>query len=138
VPSAIETIQANPLFESLDAKERSLLAQDLVERRYTAGEVITSHDIGGIAFFLLAEGTVNVTVHDVKRATLGPGASFGEIGLLTGAKRSAALVADGDVQCWTLSKWNFKPLLIRHPEVAFALLEKLAHRVTAAEAPGDD
>ena len=137
MPSAIETIEANQLFASLDAKQRALVAQDLVERRYADGDTITSQDTGGIAFFLLAEGTVDVNVHDVHRATLGPGDSFGEIGLLTGAKRSAALVAAGDVQCWTLSKWNFKPLLIRHPEVAFSLLEKLANRIAVAEKPGD-
>ena len=133
MPSALETIDSNPLFASLDAKQRGALAQDLVERRYATGDVITSQDTGGIAFFLLAEGTVSVTVHDVPRGTLGPGDSFGEIGLLTGAKRSAALVAESDVQCWTLSQWNFRPLLLRHPEVAVGLLEKLAKRVAGAE-----
>jgi CRP-like cAMP-binding protein len=133
VPSAIDTLKTSPLFESLDDKERGLLAQDLVERRYATGDTITSQDTGGIAFFLLAEGSVSVTVHDIPRGTLGPGDSFGEIGLLTGAKRSAVLIAESDVQCWTLSQWNFKPLLLRHPEVAYALLEKLAQRVASAE-----
>jgi CRP-like cAMP-binding protein len=138
VPSSRETIDANPLFASLDAKQRDAVAQDLREHRYATGDVITSHDTGGIAFFLLAEGTVSVTVHDVPRGTLGPGDSFGEIGLLTGAKRSAALIAESDVQCWTLSQWNFRPLLLRHPEFAVGLLEKLAHRVVSAERAASD
>ena len=133
MPSAIETIQANSLFASLDAKQVAALAQDLREHRYATGETITSQDTGGIAFFLLAEGNVSVTVQGVPRGTLTPGDSFGEIGLLTGAKRSAALIAESDVQCWTLSQWNFRPLLLRHPEIAVGLLEKIAQRVAGAE-----
>ena len=77
MPSALETIAACPLFESLDEKDRALLAQELVERRFAAGETITSQDTGGIAFFLLGEGTVSVTVHDVPKGTLGPGEPSG-------------------------------------------------------------
>lgn len=132
MPSALETIAACSLFEGLPAKDRQRLAQDLHERRFAAGEAITSQDTGGIAFFLLAEGTVAVTVGGVERGTLNPGDSFGEIGLLTGAKRSATIVAATDVQCWTLSQWLFKPLLAEHPDIALRLLEKLAHRVAAA------
>ena len=133
MPSAIETIESNPLFASFDAKGRAQLAQDLVERRYAAGETITSQDTGGIAFFLLAEGDVGVSVRGTRLGTLHAGESFGEVGLLTGAKRSALLVADTDVQCWTLSQWNFKPLVLGNPELAWSLLVKLAERLAAAE-----
>lgn len=132
MPSALETIAACPLFASLSDKDRQRLSQELRERRFASGETITSQDSGGIAFFLLAEGTVSVTVDGASKGSIGPGETFGEIGLLTGAKRAAALIADTDVQCWTLSQWHFKPLVMEHPQVAWALLEKLAQRVVSA------
>ena len=132
MPIALDTIAACPLLASLSDKDRKLLAQELRERRFAPGDTITSQDSGGIAFFLLAEGTVSVTVNGVSKGSIRPGDVFGEIGLLTGAKRAAALVADTDVQCWTLSQWLFKPLVLDHPEVAWGLLEKLAQRVVSA------
>src|SRR5215212_4763305 len=131
MPSALDTLTACPLFEGLPPKGLQQLAQDLRERRYEAGETITSQDTGGVAFFILGEGRATVSVNGVERASLEPGATFGEIGLLTGAKRTAAIVADGDVQCWTLSQWNFKPLVMTNPQIAWRLLENLARRIVA-------
>ncbi len=49
--------------------------------------------------------------------------------LITGQTRSARITAQTDVQCWVLSQWHFKPLVLEHPELAWALLEILANRV---------
>ncbi len=94
---------------------------------------MTSEDQGGVAFFLVGEGSATVSVGgrgEVQR--LGPGDFFGEMALITGETRSAAIVADTEVQCWALSQWHFKPLVLEHTEIAWALLE-----VLAAPRPGD-
>jgi CRP-like cAMP-binding protein len=130
MPSATDTVDRSPLFASLPAKERAKIAADLRERRYGAGEAMTSEDQGGVAFFLVGEGTATVTIGALGRtAQLGPGDYFGEMALITGQTRSAAIVADTDVQCWALSQWHFKPLVLEHSQVAWALLELLANRV---------
>ena len=49
--------------------------------------------------------------------------------LITGERRSAAITAQTDVQCWVLSQWHFKPLVLENPELAWSLLEILALRV---------
>lgn len=134
MPSAQETVAACALLASLDDKQRKSLAQDLVERRYAAGDVITSQDTGGIAFFLIGEGTVDVSVSGERQGEMAAGDTFGEIGLLTGAKRTAALIAATDVQCWVLSQWHFKPLVTANPEIAWAMLERLARRIADARA----
>ena len=140
MPSASETVDLCPLFASLGTKERAKIAADLRERRYEAGDAMTSEDQGGVAFFLIGEGQATVSVAgrgDVGH--LGPGDYFGEMALITGHTRSAAIVADTDVQCWALSQWHFKPTVLEHSEVAWALLEVLAQRVaeTQVAAPGD-
>jgi len=139
MPSASETVDHCPLFADLSAKDRAKIADDLRERRYAAGDTMTSEDQGGVAFFLIGEGEATVSVGsrgEVRR--LGPGDYFGEMALITEQTRSAAIVADTDVQCWAMSQWHFKPLVLEHPQIAWALLEVLARRVRDTQvAEGD-
>lgn len=135
MPGASETIDLCPLFAGLSTKDRGKIAAELRERRYSAGDAMTSEDQGGVAFFLIGEGEATVSVGDreaIRR--LGPGDFFGEMALITGQTRSAAIVADTDVQCWALSQWHFKPVVLDHPQVAWALLEVLARRVRETQA----
>ena len=130
MPTAAETVDRCALFSPLSAKERARVAADLRERRYAAGDAMTSEDQGGVGFFLIGEGTAEVRIGDGGPAgTLGPGDTFGEMALITGETRSAAITAQTDVQCWVLSQWHFKPLVMENPEVAWSLLEILALRV---------
>ena len=127
--SAAETVDQVKLLTSLGKRERRKLADSLRERRYSAGDTISSENEGGIGFFLIAEGSATVSVHGTARRSLGPGDFFGEMALITGEPRSAAIVADSDMVTYVLSQWNFKPLVVDHPEVAWELLRLLAHRV---------
>ena len=140
MPSASETVDLCPLFAGLGAKDRAKIAADLRARRYAAGDAVTAEDQGGVAFFLIGEGEATVSVGgrgEVRR--LGPGDYFGEMALIAGQTRSAGLVADTDMQCWALSQWHFKPVVLEHASVAWALLEVLAARVaeTQVAVPGD-
>jgi len=132
--SAAETVDLVPLFSSLGKRERRKLASGLNERRYSAGDALSSEHDGGIGFFLVAEGSATVTVNGNPRRTLGPGDYFGEMALITGEPRSAAIRADTDMVTYVLSQWNFKPLVVDHPEVAWELLKVLAHRLRATQA----
>ncbi len=88
-------------------------------------------------FFLIGEGTAEVRIGDGATAgTLGPGDTFGEMALITGERRSAAITAQTDVQCWVLSQWHFKPLVMENPEIAWSLLEILALRVRETQGRG--
>lgn len=137
MPTAAETVDRCTLFTSLSSKARSRLAADLRERRYAAGDAMTSEDQGGVGFFLIGEGTATVTIGDgAPVRELGPGDTFGEMALITGETRSARITAQTDVQCWVLSQWHFKPLVLEHPQLGWSLLEMLAHRVREAQARG--
>ena len=130
MPSAAETVDRCALFRPLSSKERARLAADLRERRYAAGDAMTSEDQGGVGFFLIGEGTAELRIGDgATTGTLGPGDTFGEMALITGERRSAAITAQTDLQCWVLSQWHFKPLVMENPEIAWSLLEILALRV---------
>lgn len=137
MPTAAETVDRCTLLTSLSPKARSRLAADLRERRYAAGDAMTSEDQGGVGFFLIAEGSAEVRIGDGDPVrVLGPGDSFGEMALITGETRSARITAQTDVQCWVLSQWHFKPLVLENPPLAWALLEILARRVRESQSRG--
>ena len=65
---------------------------------------------------------------------LGPGDIFGEMSLMTGAPRSATVVAVSDVECFRLDKAAFQAILERHPGLAEQVAGVLARRRTGLEA----
>ena len=137
--TALEALDRCALFASLSPKERKKVADDLRERRYAAGDAMTSEDQGGVGFFVIGEGNADVSIGEAENAkTLGPGDAFGEMALITGMHRSARITAKTDVQCWVLSQWHFKPLVLEYPQLAWSLLEVLAHRVRETQLRGVD
>ena len=63
-----------------------------------------------------------------KVASLGGGDFFGEMGLMTGAPRTATVFARTDVECYRLDKESFKDILRRRPEIAEDISRVLARR----------
>ena len=74
-------------------------------------------------------GEVSVFAHGEKRAlgVLGPGSFFGEMGLMTGAPRTATAQARTDLECYRLDKAGFRDLLVSRP----ALADEISHIITA-------
>lgn len=64
------------------------------------------------------------------------GDSFGEMALLDQGRRSATVRARTDATIYWLPAWEFKPLLLEHPEVGYRMLEQLSRRLRRAEADG--
>ena len=92
----------------------------------------------GDSLYLVSEGAFGVFVsseHDARQvrvATLGRGACFGEMALLTGEPRSATVPADGDGELLRLDKDRFSELVRRDPSIGLALSASLSRRLRAA------
>jgi CRP-like cAMP-binding protein len=54
---------------------------------------------------------------------------FGEMGLMTGAPRSATVIARSDVDCYRLDKAGFEGILRQRPEIAEHMSHVLADRL---------
>lgn len=130
--AALQRVQ---LFAEMDRRQAAQIARLLKERRYAKGETVIMEGSGGAAFFVIESGEVSVSVKGTPRATLGPGAHFGELALIDGGPRSATVVAETDLLCYALTFWEFRPLVEGNGAIGWKLLQALAKRLREAE-PG--
>jgi len=131
-PSA-ELIRGIAIFADLDDSSVKQLASDFIEREFDAGQPIATEGEGGLNFFVVETGTADVSVGGSSVATLGPGASFGEIALVDKAARSATVTATTPLRAYALPVWSFRSFAESRPSVTWKLLELLAERLRAAE-----
>ena len=123
-----------PLFSGLESRDLERIANSFKERTYSAGDTIASEGQGGAGFFVIAEGTATVTVHDQDRGKLGPGGYFGEIALLDEGARTATVTAETDMTCYAMTFWEFRPLVETDARVAWKLVQALAQKLRESEA----
>jgi len=124
----IELLQHVPLFKGLDNKSLKSLSAEFTERKFSQGQELTAEGSGGAGFFVIESGTAQVTVDGEDRRTLGPGDFYGEVALIDGGTRTATITALSDGVAHGLTKWQFKPLIEMHGEIAWPLLEAMAKR----------
>jgi CRP/FNR family transcriptional regulator, cyclic AMP receptor protein len=128
----VDFLRRVPLFAGLGTPELEGLAGLLKEHTFPAGAVVTRQGERGprvLAFFVIAEGAASVAVDGEAKAVLGPGDHFGEIGLFYDEPRSATVSTESDLRCYALSAWDFRPFVEANPQVAWPIMETMAHRL---------
>jgi CRP/FNR family transcriptional regulator, cyclic AMP receptor protein len=132
----IELLARVPLFAGLSKKTLERLDTGFVERQYPAGADIVTEDKGGIAFFVIVEGTAEILHRPGSAAvrTLKPGDCFGEIALIDGGARSATVRAAGPVTCLAMTSWDFMAEVRTNIDLAVHLLQVMTARVRDLEA----
>ena len=128
-----DLIRGIPIFAELDDSSVAQLASDFIEREFSPGDAIATEGQEGLNFFVVESGTADVSVGGNTVATLGPGASFGEIALVDKSARSATVTATSSLRAFALPVWSFRSFAESRPTVTWKLLELLAERLRAAE-----
>lgn len=118
---------------SLAPEALTRVAEALQVLLYEADRNIVRQGDEGSSLFLVARGRVGVWVQDAQNeaqlvATLGRGQCFGEMSLLTGARRSATVSALEDSELLMLGKAEFRDILLADPKVVESLSQILSHR----------
>jgi CRP/FNR family transcriptional regulator, cyclic AMP receptor protein len=132
-PPSRDLIRGVPLFAETDETFLDQLAEEFNQRTYAPGELIAEEGERGRTFFVIESGEAAVLVHGKEVRRLGPGDSFGEMALIDKSARSATVRADTEVRGYQLPVFSFRPIVEKHPEMTWALLEALAQRVRDAE-----
>jgi len=130
----VETLARVPLFSGLERRDLERIANTFKQRNYKAGDTIASEGQGGAGFFVIGDGTANVTVHGEDRATLGPGDYFGEIALIDEGARTATVIAESDMTTYAMTFWEFRPIVETDSRIAWKLVQALARRLREADA----
>ena len=106
------------------------------ERTLADGEVVFAAGAPGDALYVVADGTVEVSLErDARRVRLGilgPGKVFGEVALIDGGPRSATCAALGDASVLELGQDAFATLAEAYSPLSLRLLEALIANLVAA------
>ena len=123
-----------PLFEGLSQKELLEIARVTEDLQVPAGTVLCKEGALGREFFVIVEGTADVTRGGSPVATRGTGDFVGEIALLTEMRRTATVTATTPLRCLILMRGDFRRVLDENRaierKVTTALAERLAGYVT--------
>ncbi|MFW5776841.1 MAG: Crp/Fnr family transcriptional regulator [Spirochaetota bacterium] len=100
---------------------------------YQPGEIIFCEYEPGDAFYLIQEGTVQISkiMGDIEKTVdvLQPGEIFGEMAILEEAPRSATAIAAEQVKCLEFNRENFEILMRGNPAIALKLLKLFTKRI---------
>jgi len=128
----VQMLQKTSLWTGLSSKDLKLIVQASKERNYETGETIVQKGQGGVGFYLVLEGSVEVRSNGTMLAKLGPGQFFGEMSVIDNQPRSADVVAVEPARCLILSAWSFHALMSENPRIAIKLLQEFVRRLRAA------
>lgn len=121
-----------PLLSSLSADELRTLIERVDVRDCAAGDVVMRQGAAGGSLFVVVRGRVQVIAEQPARrelATLGEGAFFGELALLTNFPRSATVIAAAPTQLLEISRELVGEIVQRSPEVLKTLLRFFRDRL---------
>ena len=134
----LSLLQSVPIFSDLSPSDLNKIAERMIQRSYTKGQMILLEDDLGQTFFVLGGGSVKITRlsddgREVILAMLGESDFFGEMSLLDGAGRSANVVALESSEVLTLARNDFLEILQEYPKISISLLEELTQRIRKSD-----
>jgi|SRR6516225_2823649 CRP-like cAMP-binding protein len=97
-----------PLFSSLSDKALNTVAVFATETSVSAGKRLVHEGDYSYDLIVIDSGNADVIKGGEVIGSLGPGDVFGEIGMLSGGKRTADVIATSPMRLITLSKWDLR------------------------------
>jgi len=130
----IEAIRQVSLFADFSDDELHQLADHLIYAPFEAGDIVSRQGAVAHWLYILTQGEVDIW-HDYDKADrqllghLSACSFFGEMGLMTGAPRSATVVATTYVECFRLDRHAFETIITARPGMADTISKILAQRL---------
>jgi len=127
----IELLKTVPLFAGCSKSELGQLAKTADEIDLRQGTVLTREGRPGREFFVLIDGTAEVTKKGKKIADLGPGDWLGEIALITDSPRTATVTATSPVDVLVITDRRFRSVVETMPSIALKVLACVGDRLSS-------
>jgi len=127
---ALEQVE---MFASISGEERAKLAEGMRLAPFARGEIITRQDSAAHWLYVLTRGEVEVRLRvssgvEQLVARLNAPNVFGEMGVMTGEKRTSTVVAASEVECYRIDKDVFKAVVGHRNDLAEAISTVMAKR----------
>ncbi len=119
----VADIQDIPLFDGLSKSQLGRIAGWADEVKVGAGSRLVKEGDFSYEFFIIEEGSAEVTHDGEKLADLGPGDFFGEIGLLETNRRTANVITTAPSRLIVMFGRDFRSMTDAIPSVA----ERIRH-----------
>jgi MFS family permease len=125
-----------PIFAPLPGVTLEHLATRLVPLRIEPGTVVVREGDAGDRFYVVAEGTLEVSEYGRTISELEPGGYFGEIALIRDVPRTATVTAKTDVVLYALDRDDFLAAVTSHEPSAEAAEEVVSSRLAGMPVAG--
>lgn len=113
-PARLRTVS---LFDDLTDMDLALVGEHMEERLVEPGEHLTREGASGYFFFVVFDGTAEVSRAGATVATFGPGDFFGEAAILATTRRTATITACSPMVVGALFGADFAKLASDSPEL---------------------
>ena len=129
-----EILREIPLFQLLDQQESQVLAQEMDQCRFLAGQLIFQQGDPGGTMFIVKSGQVETFLVDsdkerISLETLDVGGMFGELSLLDNQPRTASARAITNVELVVIDQDDLRILIKAHPDAAIDIMATLSKRL---------
>lgn len=117
-----DRLRSIPIFSELSKKELRTVSRLMTQIDVKEGRALTREGEVGREFMIIMEGSAVVRRNGRKIAELGAGDFLGELAVLSGAPRTADVIASSDMVLETLNRREFMSLLDESAAIAKKVL----------------
>ena len=117
---------------ALTNSEHTLLEKTFNKEYYKSNQTVFREGSPGDKVYYIVKGKAHIFVKGKKMKqlqrmkTLCPGTIFGEMALITGNKRSATVISDSELVCYTVDRKMFDSLTRRYPKLGYKILSSIS------------
>ncbi len=134
-------MKRSQLFSAFSLEYLHQLTRHAERRTFGAGERIVTQDEAGDSLYVVTDGEVSVRSGDHTLARLEAGSCFGELSAILPERRSATVVAEGEVATLVLGRNEVIAFLSRHTSATqtlqVILRDRIAGRLDDIGVPGN-
>src|SRR5262245_20869406 len=133
----VDLLRRIPVFSCVPPEALAQLAQDSFQKRYRPGDRVVLQGEYGHTMFMVVRGGLKIVLHTADGAEREiskldqPGQFFGELAVISNARRSATVVADTEAILLEIEKGRVEKLSKDHKHVLEALEKIYEKRIVA-------
>jgi uridine kinase len=125
----LEILGKSPVLRSMSVQDIGVILEELDQVALPPGTCVFREGEDGDTMFFVLEGTARLRRGKLELRPVGPGDHFGELALLSGAKRAATVEAHTTMRLARLTRARYLSLATNHPRVALHFTQSIARQV---------